>query len=161
MYHTYTKRKAILVERYNKVLRARLYAIMFHTHSKVWYSHLKSVLESYNATPSSRYKIAPNDINKDNQFEILKEVYKEMAAAKKSQKPSKLQPGMSVRVSREKFLFEKAATYNWTTEIFTISKVEETVPWTYRLVDLKGEEILGSFYKEQLLRVHPASQQDD
>ena len=31
-----------------------------------------------------------------------------------------------------------------------IIKVKITVPWTYFITDLKGEEIFGTFYKKEL-----------
>ena len=31
-----------------------------------------------------------------------------------------------------------------------IKKVNNTVPWTYVIEDLKGEEIFGKFYKKEL-----------
>ena len=34
-------------------------------------------------------------------------------------------------------------------EVFVIKKVKNTVPWTYAISDLKGEEILGTFYKKE------------
>ena len=39
---------------------------------------------------------------------------------------------------------------NWSEEIFVISKIKNTVPWTYVLNDLKGEEIIGTFYENKL-----------
>ena len=39
---------------------------------------------------------------------------------------------------------------NWSEEIFVISKIKNTVPWTYVLNDLKGEEIIGTFYENEL-----------
>ena len=34
--------------------------------------------------------------------------------------------------------------------MFVIKKVKNTVPWTYDISDLKGEEIVGTFYKNGL-----------
>ena len=34
---------------------------------------------------------------------------------------------------------------NWSEEIFIIKKIKDTVPWTYVLNDLNGEEIIGPF----------------
>ena len=39
---------------------------------------------------------------------------------------------------------------NWSEEVFVVSKIKNTVPWTYVVSDLTGEEITGSFYKEEL-----------
>ena len=39
---------------------------------------------------------------------------------------------------------------NWSEKIFVISKIKKTVPLTYVLNDLKGEEIIGTFYENEL-----------
>ena len=35
-------------------------------------------------------------------------------------------------------------------EDFVISKIKNTVPWTYVVSDLNGEEITGDFYQKEL-----------
>ena len=35
-------------------------------------------------------------------------------------------------------------------EVFAVSKINDTVPWTYVIGDLNGEPIVGSFYKKEL-----------
>ena len=37
-------------------------------------------------------------------------------------------------------------TPNWSAENFIIKKVKNAVPWTYVISDLKGEEIIGTFF---------------
>ena len=39
---------------------------------------------------------------------------------------------------------------NWSEEISIISKIKNTVLWTYVLNDLNGEEIIGTFYEKEL-----------
>ena len=39
---------------------------------------------------------------------------------------------------------------NWSEKIFIIKKIENTVPWTYVIKDLNGEEIIGTFYENEL-----------
>ena len=39
---------------------------------------------------------------------------------------------------------------NWSEEIFVIKKIKTTVPWTYVINDLNGEEIIGTFYENEL-----------
>ena len=46
--------------------------------------------------------------------------------------------------------FEKGYTTRWTEEIFTIVEVKRTSPVTYRIADLNGEEITGTFYEPEL-----------
>ena len=35
-------------------------------------------------------------------------------------------------------------------EVFVVSKIKNTVPWTYAISDLNGESITGSFYEKEL-----------
>ena len=37
---------------------------------------------------------------------------------------------------------------------FLIKKVKNTVPWTYIINDLNGEEIIGTFYKQELQKTN-------
>ena len=39
---------------------------------------------------------------------------------------------------------------NWSEEILVIKKIKNTVPWTYVINDLNGEEIIGTFYEKEL-----------
>ena len=43
---------------------------------------------------------------------------------------------------------------NWSEEILVISKIENTVPWTYVINDLNGEEIFGTFYGKELQKTN-------
>ena len=39
---------------------------------------------------------------------------------------------------------------NWSEEIFIFKKIKNTVLWTYVLNDLNGEEIISTFYENEL-----------
>ena len=39
---------------------------------------------------------------------------------------------------------------NWSEEVFIIKKVKNTVPWTYVINDLNGQEIIETFYEKEL-----------
>ena len=43
---------------------------------------------------------------------------------------------------------------NWSEEVFIISKIKNTVPWTYVINDLYGEEIIGTFYEKELQKTN-------
>ena len=40
-------------------------------------------------------------------------------------------------------------------EDFVIKKVKNTVPWTYVISDLKGEEMFRTFYEKELQKPNP------
>lgn len=70
---------------------------------------------------------------------------------------AKFKVGDHVRLSKYRTVFEKSYNPNWTTEIFTIRKVQyHTDPITYLLNDYQNHEIQGSVYAEELqLAKHP------
>ena len=47
-------------------------------------------------------------------------------------------------------MFTKGYLPSWNSEIFKVTKVNDTNPITYLLKDLKGHNILGGFYAEEL-----------
>ena len=65
-------------------------------------------------------------------------------------KDPKFKVGDRVRISKYKNIFAKGYTPNWSEEVFVIKKVKNTVPWTYVINDLNGEEIMGIFYEKEL-----------
>ena len=56
--------------------------------------------------------------------------------------------GDIVRISKHKNIFEKRYDPDWSKEVFVNKKVKNTVPWTYVISDLKGEEIVGTFFEK-------------
>ncbi|KAL4083144.1 hypothetical protein QTP88_000802 [Uroleucon formosanum] len=62
----------------------------------------------------------------------------------------KFHVGDKVRISVYKGVFTKGYLPNWSTEIFTIIKVNKTTPSTFILQDYTGSPIAGGFYAEEI-----------
>ena len=58
--------------------------------------------------------------------------------------------GDHVRITKKKKTFDKGYSQRWTEEVFTISKIQLTIPVTYKITDYNGEEIKGLFYEQEL-----------
>ena len=69
-------------------------------------------------------------------------------------KDPKFKVGDHVRISKYKNIFAKGYTPNWSEEDFVIEKVKNTVPWTYVINNLNGEEIIGTFYKKEIQKAN-------
>ena len=83
----------------------------------------------------------PVDVKSNTYFNSNKEI---------NNKDLKLKIGDVVRISKYKNIFAKGYVPNWSKEVFVITKVENTVPWIYAISDLKGREIVGTFYQKEL-----------
>ena len=69
-------------------------------------------------------------------------------------KDLKFKVGYYVRISKYKDIFAKGYTLKWSEEVFIIKKVKNTVTRTYVINDLKGEEIVGTFYGKELQKTN-------
>ena len=43
---------------------------------------------------------------------------------------------------------------NWSEDFFVISKVKNSVPWTYAINDLNSKEIIRTFYEKELKKTN-------
>ena len=69
-------------------------------------------------------------------------------------KDPKFKVGYRVRISKYKNIFAKGYTPNWSEEVFVVSKIKNSVPWTYVINDLNGEKIIGIFYEKELQKTN-------
>ena len=140
MYSTYKEGKSVVAERFIRTLKNKLYKHMTTTGKNVYYNVLDDVVNKYNNTKHSTIKMKPIDVKNN------KRVYID----KHNEKDSKFKVGDRVRISRYKNIFAKGYAPNWSSEIFIVDKINDTVPYTYNLKDLNDEEIIGSFYDKEL-----------
>ena len=141
MYSTYNEGKSVVAERFIRTLKSKLYKHMTAIGKNVYYDVLDDVVNKYNNTKHSTIKMKPIDVGNNN-----KKVYID----EHNKKDSRFKVDDRVRISKFKNIFAKGYTPNWSSEIFIVDKVNDTVPYTYNLKDLNDEEILGSFYDREL-----------
>ena len=141
MYSTYNEGKSVVAERFIRTLKNKLYKHMAATGKKVYYDILDDVVNKYNNTKHSTIKMKPIAV-KDNNKRVYIDEHNE--------KDGRFKVGDRVRISKFKNIFAKGYAPNWSSEIFIVDKVNDTVPYTYNLKDLNDEEIIGSFYDKEL-----------
>lgn len=147
LYSTFSSKKASIIERFNRTLKSKMWQKLHLQGSYKWLKILKPLLDEYNNTKHSKIKMKPRDVTKDNEQELLDTVYNDRNVIRS--KP-KYKIGDYVRISKYKNVFEKSYIPNWTTEVFTISKIQYTTPITYILKDYENNEIKGAFYELEL-----------
>ncbi|XP_008205591.1 uncharacterized protein LOC103315978 [Nasonia vitripennis] len=155
LYSTYSNLKAAICERFNRTLNNSMWKQFSLRSSFKWYDVLSKLLTAYNSRKHRTIGMKPKDVTAANIELVMKKFAHVAAAAAKQQKP-KFKVNDKVRVSKAKNLFEKGYTANWSTEIFTISRVRRTKPVTYELKDFRDEPIAGCFYEQELSKTaHP------
>ena len=109
---------------------------------------LDKMIRKYNNTIHSSIKMKPKDaVHNKNTIKVYNALYGNYKAIYPF---FKFDIGDKVRISKKKRTFEKRYTPNWTEELFVIDQQLDISPVTYKLKDLKGENIEGSFYEREL-----------
>ena len=145
MYSTFNEGKSVVTERFIKTLKNKIYKYMTTIAKNVYIDDLDDIVDKYNNTVHSSIKMKPKDVTDESFIEYSKE---------NNEKDPKSKVGDNVRISKYKNIFAKGYTPNWSEEVFVVNKVQNTVPWTYLINDLNGEEIKGSFYEKELQKTN-------
>jgi hypothetical protein len=156
LYVLNSEMKASIIERFNRTLKEKMWRKFTHQSSYKFIDFLQKLVDSYNNTHHRTINTKPIKVNRNNEEKIFEIMY----GFKRSQGDDtiianpKFKIGDKVRISKNKGVFEKGYTPNWTHEIFTIVKVLLRVPPVYIIKDYSDEIIKGVFYEQELQKVH-------
>ena len=141
MYSTYNEGKSAIAERFIRTFKNKIFKHITAISKNVSFDVLDDIVNKYNNTVHRTIKTKPMDATDDYQAEYNEDPNK---------KDPKFKVGDYVRISKYKNIFAKGYTSNWSEKVFVISKIKNTVPWTYVISDMNGKEITGSFYEKEL-----------
>ncbi|XP_024935846.1 uncharacterized protein LOC112493671 [Cephus cinctus] len=136
LYSTFSNLKASICERFNRTLKSKMWMQFSLQGNYRWLDILSDVVSSYNNSKHRTIGMKPTDVTDRNEKDLLQRVYKKFK--------------VKTTLKRPKF---SRYTPNWTTEIFTISRVKNTDPVTYNLKDYQDHPIEGGFYEHELTSV--------
>jgi len=149
-FSTNSEFKASIVERFNRTLKTKMWKYFTQVGDKKWIDIVDDLVFNYNNTFHTSIKMTPVEgSKKENEVLVYKNLYKDDKLIRQS---NKFIVGDKVRISKYKGTFDKGYLPNWTTELFTISKVLNTNPVTYKVKDWNDEEVEGSFYEPELVK---------
>ena len=145
MYLIHNEGKSVVAERFIRTLKSKIYKYMTAISKYVNIDKLDDIVNEYNNIYHRTIKMKPVDVKDNTYIDFEKEV---------NDKDLKFKVGDYVRISKYKNIFAKGCMPNWSEEVFIISKIKNTVPWTYVINDLNGEEIIGTFYEKELQKTN-------
>ena len=135
MYSTYNEGKYVVAERFIRTLK-KDFKHMTEVSKNIYFDLLDNIIIKYNTTVHRTIKMKPIDVTSD------------FYAENNNPKDRKFKVGDCIGISKYKNIFAKGYTQNWSEEVFVVSKIKNTVRWTYVLSDLNGKPIVESFMKE-------------
>ena len=143
MHSAHNEGKSVAAERFIRTLKNKIYKHMTAVSKNMYFDVLDHIVDEYNNTCHRTIKMKPIDVKNDSFAEHNEE---------SDEKDPKFKVGDHVRISKYKNISAKGYAPNWREEDFVVKK--NTVPWTYIISDLNGEETVGSFYEKELQKPH-------
>ena len=148
MYSTYGgKYKNSMIERLVRTIKLLVDKRLTEKSTYRWIDIIDDVMNEYNNRKHTAIGITPSEGLK----KIKQEELKSLRGKEIPEQKPKFQVGDVVRIARLKPIFEKA-NYNFSTELFKITKVKTKQPPTYEISEWNGTPIKGSFYESELLK---------
>ena len=123
----------------------KIYKYMTSISKDVYIDKLDDIVNKYNNTYHRTIKMKP--------FDVKPSIYIDFNNAINN-KDFKFEVGDIVIISKYKNIFAKGYIPNWSEEVFILTKIKNTVAWTYVISDLRGKEILGTFCQKKLRKVN-------
>ena len=147
MYSTHNEGKAVVVERFNRTLKTRMWKYFSANSTSRYIDVLPHLVEKYNTTKHRGVRMTPTEASREKNADRIRDSLGEKSPLSRS---TKFQIDDHVRLVKQKRHFEKGYTPNWTEEVFRITDILPTRPTTYSVKDLDGESVDGSFYEQEL-----------
>jgi len=141
--------KAAVAERFNRTLKEKMYRYFTAKHTRRYIDVLQQLIHAYNNTRHSSIRMAPVDVTPDNEDVVRARLY----PVQTKLLDWKFKVGDKVRISMQRRPFQKGYIGNWSEEIFVVDSRMPTKPVTYKLKDLGGDSIKGTFYNDELQMV--------
>ena len=129
MYLSYNKEKSVVAKRFVRMLKSKIFKHMTAISKNVYFNVLEDIVNKYNNTVHKTIKMKPIDVTSYSYTEHNEDSNK---------KDPKFKVGYRLRISKYKKIFSKGYTQNWSEEVFVVSKIKNTVPWTYAINNLNG-----------------------
>ena len=145
MYSTCNERKFVVAERFIRTMKNKTSKHMTAISANIYFDALDDIVNKYNNTVHRKIKMKPIDVTSDAYVEYNEDSKK---------KDPKFKNGDHVRTSKHKNIFAKGYAPNWSEKFFIVSKIKNTVPWTYVMSDMNDEEIIGTFYEKELQKTN-------
>jgi hypothetical protein len=151
LYSVNSELKACVVERFNRTLKEKMYRYFTARNTYRYLDILDDLIISYNKTYHRTIKMAPFEVCKENESDVWRSMY---GLVNDEIIKFKFNVDDKVRISKNKNIFEKGYTPNWTEEVFIITTRMARVPPVYQVKDLNDTDILGVFYEKELQSVN-------
>lgn len=156
-YLSYSLRKCPVIERFNLTIQTLLYKIMRKNNSYEWVKFLDQAMKIYLNRKHRTIKMSPLEAEKaENEIKVRGIYLERYRKADLKRQKVEFSVGDTVRIFKKRGTFHRGYNEDFTDEIFTVTKVLKNLPVPrYKIKEYNGEDIIGSFFQDELVRYNP------
>ena len=151
-YSTYGNSKSAIVERFNRTMKNIMWKYLLSKRTYRYIDKLPVMVQQYNKRKHRSIQMSPAQAKALNEEGINKLWLHQYSDIEPNKHDPAFHVGDIVRISLAKDTFKKAYEGNFSQTLYKITEQLNTIPWTYRIENLDGENIEGSFYEPELLK---------
>ena len=135
MYSTHNLKKYVIAGRFIRTLKNKILKYMTSRSQNVCIDKLNDTINKYYSTYHGTIKM---------ELAFVKVSTCTDDKEKINDQSLKFEIGDIVRISKYKNIFAKGNVLNWSEEVSVITKVKDTIPWSYVFSKVKDEEFVGT-----------------
>jgi|SRR5277367_3214980 len=145
--------KASVVERFNRTLKGLMHRYFTYKNTSRYVDILPKLLHSYNNSWHRSIRMRPADVTtKEKIAQAYKNLFPHLPPTAKA--PNDLKEGDFVRMLHKRNIFTRGYKSHWSEEVFVVTREIAHEPYNvFTVRDLKGEDIEGTFYAQELQKV--------
>ena len=143
---------ASIIERFNKSLKSKMWRYFTAKNTQRYLDVLQDLMDSYNNSYHRSIRMKPNEVTPEKTSQVFENLYGSIPL-KKTLPKYKFREGDIVRISKYRGVFDKMYEQSFTDEYFIVTECIPREPVVYKLRDIHGEIIKGTFYEHEIQKV--------
>ena len=150
-FSTYGDDKAANVERFNRILKGRMFRYFTAANTLRFDKVLPSLVKGYNASYHRSIGMAPKDVTPKNERAVWRRLFGGLKT--QGRKRPRFQVGDRVRLNKKHRTIQKSYLPGWTEEVFVVQRVQPGPVPTYKIQEWDQTPVKGKFYEQDLQKV--------
>jgi len=149
--------KCAIVERVNRTLKNKIFRYFTKYGTRKYVDVLQDIVDSYNNSIHRSTRMAPTDINEDDEQEVFENLYGApnllSILPKRNKKKYKLKIGDNVRQKYDIGPLEKSYYPMWTDMVYKVHQIYNKLIKPQYTIEIDGDILKRRYYPEELQKV--------
>ena len=147
--------KCAIVERVNRTIKGKMFRIFSYKGTRRWIDILPAIVNSYNNSVHRTTKLAPSNVNFENEQTVFKNIYgvRNLKEIFFNNSTPKFSIGETVRIKYDLSTLDKSYYPLWSENIYKVKDIIRKYNKPQYVLELEGQKLNRRFYEEEIQKV--------